>query len=177
MIPWFTSLISIFMLTVCFLTKTQAVAEELLTFHQLPEAVQKLVKGVRQSCKEMNDKEIVYDEMKGIRTFYLTGEKKVAVLVDSRSVCSDVYKGANCHTWGCDMIVFANTSNGRWTKILDEPVTGQLFLSISVKSEFILAAFSITGKHPKLCGGTGQSSYCDYLLFWKQGRWVWQKLR
>ena len=177
MISWFTPYASILMLAVCLIANTQAVAEELLTFDQLPAAVQKLVKGVRQSCKGMNDKESVYDEMQGIRTFYLTGERTVAVLVDSRNVCSGVYKGANCHTWGCDLLIFANTSDGRWTKIFDEPVTGQLFLSISVKSEFILAALSITGKHPKFCGGTGQSAYCDYLLFWKQGRWVWQELR
>ena len=165
------------LLACCFLPQAQAVAQELLTFSQLPAIVQKHVKDVRQSCKEMGDDKSTDDEMQGIRTFYLTGERKAAVLVANRNVCSGVYRGANCDTYGCDLLVFASDSNGQWTKIFDEPVTGQYFLSISAKSEFILAALSVTGKYSKLCGGTGKSSYCDFLLFWKQGRWVWQKLR
>lgn len=172
-----TSFIVILLLASCFFIKAPAVAQELLAFNQLPAVVLKHVKEVRQSCKKLNDSESIYDEMQGIRTFYLTGERTIAVLVDNRNVCSGIYKGANCHTYGCNMLVFANTPNDQWSKILDEPVTGQLFLSISVKSEFILAALSVTGKYSKLCGGTGQSPYCDYLLFWKQGRWTWQRLR
>jgi hypothetical protein len=163
----------------CCLATAKALAQEpLLTFDKLPAVIQKHVQEVRQSCKEMNSAEEVPDAMQGISTFYLTGERRLAVLVHDRSLCSQAYKGANCHTYGCDLSVYASAANGEWAKILDEPISGPLFLSVSVKSEFILAAVSVTGKYDKLCGGrSAQSPYCDFLLYWKRGQWAWQKLR
>lgn len=172
-----TSAVTILLLPTLLLSCSKTLAKELLTFDQLPALVVTHVKEVRQSCKKMNDSDIANVEMQGIHTFYLTGERRMAILIDNRNLCSGSYKGANCHTYGCDVLVFVNVSRDQWTKIFDEPVVGQMFLSTSVKSEFLLAAMSITGKYSKLCGSSVKSSYCDYLLFWKQGRWVWQKLR
>jgi hypothetical protein len=145
-------------------------------FYELPLFIQREVRGIRASCAEMMKESGVQESepwpMAGINAFYL--DRTPAILIDDRHVCNNVYKGANCHTWGCDVRIYRQTTKD-WEKILDEPV-GQLFLSTSNNSVFILAALSFTGKYEEKCGRP-RVEHCDYLLSRKNGKWNWQKLQ
>jgi hypothetical protein len=103
----------------------------------------------------------------------------VLPISDDRHVCNTQTKGGNCHTWGCDVriyrVKYSRRTGPEWVKIFDEPIAN-LFLSTSTKNEFILAALSSVGKHD-LCGRNYEIGHCDYLLSWKNEKWVWQRLR
>ena len=166
---------------VVILVISTARSEVITSFNELPAFVKKEVNDTRQACKEADDKkEGFWDEMQGIHTFYLSGDKSISILVDDRHICNGFYKPGNCHTWGCDVKIYRHMkylrrSGPEWAKIFDEPISN-LFLSVSTKNEFILAALSIVGKHD-LCGQNYEIGWCDYLLTWKNDKWVWQRLR
>jgi hypothetical protein len=68
----------------------------------------------------------VYDPMQGISSFVLGKDRDVAVLIDHRNVCSAYVKAGNCHTAGCDVLIFKASPAGFWQKIFDEPVLGRV---------------------------------------------------
>jgi len=85
--------------------------------------------------------------LQGVQSFLLPDEDRIAILVDDRNLCSGSYKGANCHAYGCDVRIYAKDSSGlRSRTIVDKPIAGQIFTSISVKHAFTLAAFYVSGE-------------------------------
>jgi hypothetical protein len=150
------------------------------SFAALPSFVQREANEIRDACMKVEEtSKSFWDEMQGIHSFYLPGDKSISILVDDRHVCNTQTKGGNCHTWGCDVRIYrakySHRTGTEWVKVFDE-VTVDLFLSISTRNEFILAGLSIVGKHDR-CGRNYDIGHCEFLLFWKNEKWVWQRLR
>ena len=147
-----------------------------LKYGDYPKEVRDTLEEVRKNCLEQG-KEVALEQDAGVTIVDLNRDGSQDILLDAWRACEVKFKANGvCTTYGCNVKVFKHTAPNKWIKVLDEPV-GDLFLSVSSKRYFILAAVSITGKHSKLCGGSPTSDYCDYLLYWKSGRWVWNKIR
>jgi hypothetical protein len=148
-------------------------------FDELPKIVRDNVNETRDACREQyvgEEKEpwkAPSYPMKGIDAFYLGGLP--AVLVDNWKVCGgDVYiKGANCHTWGCDLVIYRKINNV-WKKVLDEPIIG-LVLNVNDEQQFVHAVVHFTRKYREKCGDKWDGN-CTYLIKWKDNEFSWQNL-
>jgi hypothetical protein len=149
------------------------------SFDELPKIVRDNVDETRAACREqyVGEENEPWKEpshpTKGITAFYLGGSP--AVLVDNHQVCgSDVaIKGANCHTWGCDLVIYRKV-NGGWKKVLDEPVHDHV-LNVNHDQQFVHVVMVFTHKYTEKCGNKWDG-VCTYLMKWKDGKFSWQNL-
>jgi hypothetical protein len=79
-------------------------------------------------------------------------------------------------TAGCKLRVLKQVGARHWKLILDEMVSSHWFLSASQKGHVRLMSVSISRKLSDRCSDP-DGSMCDYLLTWKRGRWVWNRIR
>jgi hypothetical protein len=63
---------------------------------------------------------------------------------------------------------------GAYRKVLDELYDVDRFISISKNKRLNLIAYLSPGEFGRCKKSRNES--CDYLLFWKNGGWVWQLL-
>jgi hypothetical protein len=64
----------------------------------------------------------------------------------------------------------------KWKSVFDETIDPVWFLSASQEGYFRLMALSVSRKITDRCPDRSGSA-CDYLLYWKHGRWVWDRIR
>ncbi len=99
------------------------------------------------------------------------------ILLDSWRACSGQMKSFGaCNTAGCELRVFKQVGAHRWEKVLDEVADPDWFLSASEKGYFRLLALSVSRKLQDRCPDPDGGS-CDFILYWKHGKFVWSRLR
>ena len=146
-------------------------------FEELPKIIQDDLNKTRSLCREQYfDEDRQWkepDPMNGTEAFYLGSVP--AVLVNDKYVCgNDIrIKGADCHTWGCNVKIYGQV-NGGWRKLLDEPV-GQFIFNVNNDRRLIHLVFLFTQKYTEKCGNSWTAD-CTYLARWQHGKFTWQNL-
>jgi hypothetical protein len=90
---------------------------ETSTLRSLSTRIQKDIEETRASCKEQGVREeSIYDDV-GLTPLTLSGGVKAVVVNDGENCGGERIKGANCHTGGCGVTVYARSGNA-WRKAL-----------------------------------------------------------
>jgi hypothetical protein len=155
-----------------------ALAESWLTLDpaDYPPEVRSVLDQVRGACKEEGG-EPVGDPQAGVTIIDLDRDGSKDILVDGWRACSVQFKGSGaCNTAGCDTKIFKQTRPHRWKLVFDETIDPNWFLSASQEGHFRLMALSVSRKITERCPDPSGSA-CDYLLYWKHGRWIWDRIR
>ncbi len=154
-----------------------ALAESWLTLDpsQYPDEVGQLLDQSRSDCKEAGAEVVDYPQA-GVTIVDLNRDGSKDIILEAWRTCAVPLKGAGCNTAGCDLRVFKQVGGRQWKLILDETVSSDWFLSASQKGHVRLMAVSISRKLSDRCPDP-DGSVCDYLLSWKRGRWVWDRIR
>ena len=145
----------------------------------LPPAIANEVTDIRKSCGEVDpegNKE-TFDDMQGVYRVRLGNDRNWSYIIDNRFVCNTPIKGANCHTYGCDVRIYRQNARGGLDKVFDHPISGTMFVSISTNNTLNMAAFHVTPKYSALCHGKPNMPECDYLLRWSNGRFMYQRIK
>jgi hypothetical protein len=119
----------------------------------------------------------VDDPQAGVTIIDLDRDGSKDILVEGWRACSIQIKNFGaCNTAGCDLQIFKQIGPHNWKSVFDETIDPVWFLSASQEGYFRLMALSvsrkITDRYPDPSG-----SMCDFLLYWKHGRWVWDRIR
>jgi hypothetical protein len=155
-----------------------AVAEtqQTLDASDYPAEVKKLLDDARSACRE-NSGQVSEDPQAGVTIIDLDRDGSKDILLDGWHTCDIPVKGNGaCNTGGCDIEIFKQVGPHKWKLVFDETLWTNWFLSTSQEGHFRLMAFSVSRKIVDRCpdpsGGT-----CDFLLYWKHGRWDWDRIR
>ena len=88
--------------------------------------------------------------------------------------------GANCSNRGCDLQIWKQLGQGSWRKIFDEHLHRN-FISISEQGRLRLMAVSVYAGSPHCAPGLGRNytsgQSCDALVRYRNGSWIWEKIR
>ena len=82
-----------------------ATAGEVGRLSDFPKFIEEKVLAMQRLCRDFDDSQNVGDAT-GVYSFRFSGESGRVVLVADGEVCRGRHKGANCHTWGCDISIF-----------------------------------------------------------------------
>ena len=131
---------------------------------------------VRNGCREAGQLPSE-DPQAGVTIIDLDRDGSKDILLDAWHACDVPVKGGGaCNTAGCIIQIFKQVGPHRWKKVFDETLLTDWFISVSEEGHFRLMALSVSRKISDRCpdpsGGT-----CDYLLYWKHKRWVWDRIR
>ena len=155
-----------------------ALAESWLTLDptQYPDEVRQSLDQSRSGCKEAGAEVVEYAQA-GVTIVDLNRDGSKDIILEPWRACSVQVKGfGGCNTAGCELKVFKQVGGRQWKLILDETVGSDWFLSSSQRGHVRLLAVSISRKLSDRCPDP-DGSVCDYLLSWKRGRWVWDRIR
>ena len=155
-----------------------AFAETLQTLKasEYPPEVKSVLDLVRSECKEEGG-EPVEDPQAGVTIIDLDRDGSKDILVDGWHACSVQIKNTGaCNTGGCVTKIFKQTGPHAWKLVFDETIDPNWFLRAAENGHFRLMAVSVSRKIRERCPDPDGSS-CDYLLYWKQGHWVWDRIR
>jgi hypothetical protein len=147
-------------------------------YRKLPAQVRQYVEGVRKDCVDLNPQSKPYDIMQGIAAVELGGAP--ALFVDAETLCNARMAGANCTNHDCDLKIWRRVGAQTWRKVFDEHLFRK-FISVNDKNRFSLMAVTVYAGNPH-CQPTPGKTYtsgqsCDALVRYRDGRWVWQKIR
>jgi hypothetical protein len=161
----------------CLSLTARAQAESFLSLDpaEFPTAVKNALQQVRDACREAEHQSFD-DPQVGITILDLNGDGSKDILLQASSACEFPTKGAGCNTAGCDLQIFKQVGNRQWKMIFDETLGEQPFLSASETGHFNLMAVSVSRKIGARCSdpsGTG----CDFLIYWKKNKFVWERIR
>lgn len=168
-----------------------AQADEATILKSLPVDVQKDIGNTRTSCIEQGANlrailQAIRDDS-GLMKFTLSGDVD-AVLVNDGELCGgERIKGANCHTGGCDVTIYARI-RGAWRKVLDG--RSGAFVSVdwrSRDSRLLTLVVNLAGDDPgcpvreanvRAYGGTAwKRGQCDVIARWDGGKFVYRMLQ
>lgn len=155
-----------------------AIAEtwQTLEASEYPPEVKKVLDGVRSECKEAGN-EVVDDPQAGVTIIDLDRDGSKDILVEGWRACRvEIKNSGACNTSGCDLQIFKQISHHKWKSVFDETIDPVWFLSASQEGYFRLMALSVSRKITDRCPDPSGSA-CDYLVYWKHGRWVWDRIR
>jgi hypothetical protein len=154
-----------------------AVAETWLTLEasEYPPEVKKALDDVRSACKG-EEHEVVDDPQAGVTIIDLDRDGSKDILLEAWRTCSVEMKGAGCNAAGCVLQIFKQVGPHKWKSVFDETIDPVWFLSASQEGYFRLMALSVSRKITDRCPDPSGSA-CDYLLYWKHGHWVWDRIR
>ena len=140
-----------------------------------PAAVKDLLQDVRHRCREAGHRPLDVPGL-GITILDLNGDGSRDILLQAWQVCDFPTKEAGCNTGGCEMQIFKQVGKRRWTKIFDETLDPQIFLSASKEGHLNLMAVSVSHKIKARCPDPSGNE-CDYLVYWKKNGFVWERIR
>jgi hypothetical protein len=155
-----------------------AMAESWLSLEpsDYPAEVRQVLDQVRSACEEQGS-EVAEDSQAGVTIIDLARDGSKDILLEAWRACSVQMKGFGaCNTAGCDLKIFKQVGRNKWKSVFDEIVSPDWFLSASEKGYFRLLALSVSRKISDRCpdpDGTG----CDYLIYWKRGHFIWDRIR
>lgn len=138
---------------------------------QLPTELAAIIQEITHSCKE-SGLQVPAGGAPGVRKIDLNGDGSQDFLFDSHDVCSGSH---GCSPRGCYLVVFKQLGPGAYRKVLDELYDVDRFISISKNKRLNLIAYLSPGEFGRCKKSRNES--CDYLLFWRNGGWIWQLLQ
>jgi hypothetical protein len=143
---------------------------------EYPAEVATALADVRNGCREAGQLPSE-DPQAGVTIIDLDRDGSKDILLDAWHACDVPVKGGGaCNTAGCIIQIFKQVAPHRWKMVFDETLLTDWFLSVSDEGHFRLMALSVSRKISDRCpdpsGGT-----CDYLLYWKHKRWIWDRIR
>lgn len=151
-----------------------------MSFQQLPAEARAYIETVRQSCKELNDEFQLFDQMQGISVIDLAGDGSRDLMIDAEQLCNDRMSGANCTNRGCDLQIWKQIGQGSWRKVLDEHLYRK-FISVSDNGRFRSMSISVYAGDPRCRPARGRQyssgQSCDLTVQYRNGRWIWNKVR
>jgi hypothetical protein len=164
-------------LVCCLSFAAQGRAESFLSLDQseYPAAVKDALQQVRSACKEDGHQPLDYPQI-GVTIIDLNRDGSKDILLEAWQACDVPTKGAGCNTGGCDVQIFKQVGDRKWRMIFDETVDPKFFLSASKEGHFNLMAVSVSRKITSRCPDPSGSE-CDYLLYWKKNKFIWQRIR
>jgi hypothetical protein len=142
---------------------------------QYPSEIKTIQNEVRSACREAG-LQASEDPQAGVTIIDLDRDGSTDVLFEAWRSCEVEMKGAGCNTAGCDLRIFRQVEPHRWESVFDETVAPSWFLSASEEGYLRLLAVSISRKISDRCPDPS-GSVCDFLLYWKEGRFVWERIR
>jgi len=151
-----------------------------LGFRQLPKEVRDHATEVRQACKELSPEKQL-DDMQGIEVLDIAGTGGRDIVVDNEGLCGEHLSGANCSNRGCDLAIYKETSQGRWSKVFAEHVYAK-FLAVDWETMRLqLMVVSIYAGDPK-CKAVRGKEYtsgqsCNLIVRYRRGKWDWELIR
>jgi len=143
---------------------------------EYPAQVRQLLDQVRSGCKEEGNQPTEYPEA-GVTIVDLDQDGSKDIILEAWRACEVQMKNFGaCNTAGCELKIFKQVGAHRWELVLDETVSPDYFLSATEKGRVRLIALSVSRKISQRCPDPDGGS-CDYLLSWKRGRWIWDRIR
>jgi hypothetical protein len=141
-----------------------------------PREVREVLDKVRSECKEEGNTPTEYPAA-GVTVVDLDQDGSKDIILDAWRACEAQIKNFGaCNTAGCELKIFKQIGPGRYKSVLDEVVDPEYFLSASETGRVRLIALSVSRKITDRCPDPDGGS-CDFLLRWKHGRWVWDRIR
>jgi hypothetical protein len=140
---------------------------------QLPTELAALIGGISDSCKA-SGLQVPAGGAPGVTRIDLNGDGSRDFLFDSRGVCGGEL-GHGCSPRGCYLVVYKQFGPRAYRKVLDELYDIERFISISKNRRLNLIAYLSPGEFGRCKKSRNES--CDYLLFWRNGGWIWQLLQ
>lgn len=140
---------------------------------QLPTELNATIREITESCKA-SGLQVPEGGAPGVRRIDLNGDGSQDFLFDSRDVCRGEL-GHGCSPRGCYLVVYKQLGPTAYRKVLDELYDIERFISISKNRRLNLIAYLSPGEFGRCKRSRDES--CDYLLFWRNGGWVWQLLQ
>ena len=118
--------------------------------------------------------------MQGITAVELAGDSSRDLMVDAEHLCNSWMKGANCTNRGCDLKIWKQVGQQSWRKVFDEHLHRK-FISLSENGRFRSMSISVYAGDPH-CQPVPGKNYtsgqsCDVTVDYRNGRWVWKKIR
>lgn len=159
----------------CLLVWGPAEAETLLKLEAtaFPPEVKAILQQVRSECRQEGQK-AVDDPQAGVTIVDLDRNGSKDIVLEAWRACSvDIKNFGACNTAGCELKIFKDGGGGHWKKVLDEMV-GNWFLSTSKEGYVRLMAVTVSHKLRKC---PNEVPGCDFLIYWEDGDWRWQRLR
>jgi hypothetical protein len=172
---------------IAFLAFVVPAGAESSILRSLPVKVQKDIEQTRTNCREQSDSKLeIYDDS-GLTSFMLSGGT-YAVMVNDGEVCGEgvCIKGANCHTGGHDVAIYARLGNA-WRKVLSG--RGDSFISLDPSKDpptLKAVVVSLYGDSPdcpirdanvRAYGPTAwKHGQCDVLARWSGNRFTYKLL-
>jgi hypothetical protein len=163
-----------------------AYAEPTSVLRLLPKDVQNQIEETRASCREQGVRDAsIYDDA-GVMRFTLTGGTDAVLVYDGELCGGERIKGANCHTGGCDVTVYARV-RGAWRKVLEG--RNEVFVSADWSRDppaLRLLVVSLYGDAPgcpvreanlhTYNGSAWKHGQCDVVARWDGTRFVYKML-
>jgi hypothetical protein len=142
---------------------------------EYPAAVNDALQQVRSACKESGHQPLDYPGI-GVTIIDLNRDGSKDIVLRASQACDFPTKGAGCNTAGCVVQIFKQVGNRKWRMIFDETLGTELFLSASNEGYFHLMAISVSRKITSRCPNPSDLA-CDYLLYWKKNKFIWERIR
>jgi hypothetical protein len=157
-----------------------AVAQQSMEFRQLPKEVRDHATRVRRSCNESYP-DMRFKDMQGIQILDLEGDGSRDIFIDNKDLCGDQIPGANCSNRGCDMIVYKETSRGKWREIFKEHLYSKYVVIDWDTMRVQLMVVSIYAGDPR-CLPNPKKDYtsgrsCNLIVTYRNNQWNWQVIR
>lgn len=144
------------------------------TAPHLPTELATTIREIADSCKERGLQVSASAAGEpGVTRIDLNGDGSQDFLFDSQLVCGS--SGLGCSNRGCYLVVYKQFGPGAYRKVLDELYDLERFISVSKARRLNLIAYSSPGEFGRCKKSRNES--CDYLLFWRNGGWVWQTVQ
>jgi hypothetical protein len=140
-----------------------------------PPDVKKGLDEVRSACKEEGH-EVIDDPQAGVTIVDLDRDGSKDIILAAWHACTVEMKGGGCNTAGCILQIFKQVGPHSWKSVFDETIDPVWYLSASQEGYFRLMALSVSRKITDRCPDPSGSE-CDYLVYWKRGRLVWDRIR
>jgi hypothetical protein len=117
----------------------------------------------------------------GLMEIDLNGDKSLDILISYERICNNnIVHGGNCSNRGCDLVIYKQVGQNKWTKVFSEHARFGFLVSLDYHDRFRLLAVSIVGGNKQCVAQKLPASahmYCDALVSWAGQRFVFRPIR
>jgi hypothetical protein len=162
--------------------------DDVILLDRIPVEERNRITAAREECKKVEawpeDDYKNYTRSNldlGLMKIDLNGDKSLDILISYERICNDrIAKGGNCSNRGCDVVIYKQVGQHKWTKVFDEHVRPGFLVSLDYQNRFRLLAVSIVGGNKQCVAqklGSSARMYCDALVSWTGGHFVFRPIR
>lgn len=161
------------------LSRANAQPQE-LSFKDLPNEMRDVIKKTQKRCAEWSGEAHDESDLSRVSIIDLDGTGSKDIILSHRNICRYLVRGGNCDTWGCDLSIWKQVEDRKWSKVLDEHVTGEPWVSMTPEGTLEALGISMVGGNKQcVAEETEENSkpICSALLFRRSRQWAWLPLR